>query len=69
MNACKPGKEHRDGDIVKQMETDQSLIRDYIDDYCRKMVVGVLMTMTVIDGWIFSINFIRTFRCSVLLLN
>ena len=69
MNACKPGKELRDGAIVKQMETDQSLIRDYIDDYCRKMVVGVLMTMTVIDGWIFSINFIHTFRCSVLLLN
>jgi hypothetical protein len=47
----------------------KGLIRDDIDDYCRTMVVGILMTMTVIDDLIFSINFIHTCRCSVLLLN
>jgi len=68
-NAWKPGKEHKCGAILIPIERDQSLPRDGIDVYCRTMVVEILKTMTMIDDWIFSINFIHTFRCSVLMLN
>lgn len=68
-NAWKPGKEHKDGAVLILIETDQSLLRDDIDVYCRTMVVEILITMTLIYDWIFRINFIQNFRFSVLLLN
>jgi hypothetical protein len=64
-NACKPGKEHKNGAIVIPIETEQSLIHGDIDDYYRTMVVEVLMKMMSE----FFMNFIHTFRFSVLLLN
>jgi hypothetical protein len=32
------------------IETDKSLIRDDIEDYCRTIVVEILITMTVNDN-------------------
>jgi hypothetical protein len=68
-NTWKPGKENKYGAILIPIETGQGLIRDDIDEYCHTMVVEILLTMTVIDDCIFSINFIHTFTFSLLLIN
>lgn len=68
-NTWKPGKERKDGAILIPIERGQNLPRDGIDVYCRTMVDEILKTMTLTGDWIFSINFIHTFRFSVLMLN